>query len=127
MAGEVEERARLGDGQPLRAGCHLGDLVPFLDVALLEDAKVEAGAAVRDEQGRDARIVHADADAVAGDPRLCDLEERGADSVAVADTDLVVAQPVDREVLAELAVHEVVPYELALPVEVRLELVDEDG
>ena len=56
-----------------------------------------------------------------------DLEDRGADPVAVADADLVVAQPLDGEVLAELAVDEVVAAELALPVAVGVELVDEHG
>src|SRR5262249_31096083 len=65
-------------------------------------------------------------DAVAGHPRLGDLEDGRADAVAVSDADLVVARPLDGEVLAELPVHEVVPPELALPVAVRVELVDED-
>ena len=127
MAGEVEERVGLGDRQLLRAGCDLEDLVSRLDVAFLEHAEVEAGAVVRDEQSGDARVVHADPDAVAGDARLCDLEERAADAVAVADADLVVVQPVDREVLTELSMAEVVSPELALPVAIRVELVDEDG
>ena len=66
-------------------------------------------------------------DAVAGDARLGDLEDGGADPVAVADADLVVAQPVDGEVLAELPVDEVVSTELAFPVAVGVELVDEHG
>jgi len=93
----------------------------------LEHTKVEARAAVGDEHGRNARVVHADADAVAGDARLRDLEDGGADLVAVADADLVVAQPLDREVLAELAVDEVIATELSLPVAVGVELVDEHG
>ena len=64
-------------------------------------------------------------DAVAGDARLGDLEQRAADPVAVADADLVVGQPLDREVLAELPVDEVVAAQLALPVAVGVELVDE--
>ena len=81
---------------------------------------------VRDQQGRDAGIVHPEPDAVAGDAWLGDLEDRRADPVAVADADCVVAQPVDREVLAELAEDEVVSSELVLPVPVRADLVDED-
>src|SRR5436190_183685 len=78
-----------------------------------------------DEQGGDARVVHSDADAVAGDARLGDLEDGGADPVAVADADLVVAQPLDGEVLAELPVDEVASVEFALPVAIRVDLVDE--
>ena len=123
---EVEEPVDLGDGHLLRAGGELDDLVSRLHLALLEHAEVEAGPAVRDEQRRDARVVHPDPDAVAGDARLGDLEDRGADPVAVADADLVVAQSLDREVLAELAVDEVASSELALPVPVGVDLVDED-
>ena len=80
---------------------------------------------MRDEQRGDARVVHADPDAVAGDAGLGDLEDGGADPVAVADADLVVAEPLDGEVLAELPVDEVVSSELALPVPVGVDLVDE--
>ena len=52
-------------------------------------------------------------------------KRRGADPVAVADADLVVAQPLDREVLSELPVHEVASSELALPVAIGIDLVDE--
>ena len=108
VAGEVEQRVDLGDGHPLRARGELRDLVARLHLALLEHAEVEAGPAVGDEQGRDARVVHAEPDAVARDPRLGDLEDGAADPVAVADADLVVVQPLDGEVLAELPVDEVV-------------------
>ena len=100
---------------------------PACDLALFEHAEVEAGAAVGDQQRRNARIVHANPHAVTGHAGLGDLEEGRADLVAVADADLVVAQPFDREVLAELAVDEVVAGELVLPVAVGVDLVDEDG
>ena len=112
------------------SGWDLAVLVWYPDrktyLAFLEHPQVEAGPVVGDQQRRDPRVVHADADPVAGDPRLGDLEQRGADPVAVADADLVVGEPLDREVLAELPVHEVVAPELALPVAVRRDLVDED-
>src|SRR3954452_15813975 len=82
---------------------------------------------VGDEQGGDAGIVHAEADAVASHAGLRDFEDGGADPVAVADADLVVAQPFDREVLADLSVDEVASPELVFPVPVGAELVDEDG
>ena len=96
MPGEVEERVDLGDRHLLRAGGELEDLVSGLHVALFEHAEVEAGAVVGDEQGGNARVVHADPDAVAGDAGLRDFEDGGADPVAVADADLVVARPLDR-------------------------------
>ena len=70
---------------------------------------------MRDEQGCHPRLVHADAHAVAGDARLRHLEQGAADPVAIADAHLLVGQAVDGEVLAELAIGEVVSTELALP------------
>jgi hypothetical protein len=115
---EVKQRVDLGDGHLLRARGEFQDFVSRLHVALLEHPEVEAGTVVRDEQCRNARIVHADPDAVARDPGLGDLEDRGPDLVVVPDADLVVAPSVDGEVLAELAVAEVVASELAFPVAV---------
>ena len=48
-----------------------------------------------------------------------------ADPVAIADADLVIGEPLDGEVLAELSVDEVVSSELAFPVPIRVDLVDE--
>ena len=127
VPGQVEQRVDLGDRHLLVSGGDLGDLVARLHVALFDHAEVEARAVVGDQQRRDRRIVHAQPDAVTGDARLADLEERAADPVAVADADLVVGQPLDREVLAELPVDEVVPAQLALPVAIGVALVDEHG
>ncbi len=76
-----------------------------------------------DEQRGHARFVEADAHPVTGHTRLGDLEQRGADLEPVADAHLVVAEPVDREVLAELAILEIVAVEMLTPVPVRVELV----
>ena len=103
----------------------LDDIVARTDLARFEHSEVEARSTVHDEERRHARLVHPDADPIAGDPRLGDLEHRRADAIPVADTHVVVAQPVDREVLAELAEREVVTLQLALPVTVGLELVHE--
>jgi hypothetical protein len=78
------------------------------------------------EQGWHARFVHADAHAVAGDSWLRDLEESGADAVAVADTDVGVGEAIDCEVFAELSKGEVVSAQFSFPVVVRIKLIDED-
>ena len=127
VSGKVEQRVGLGDGQLLRARRELDDLVSRLHLTFLEDSEVEAGATVRDEERGNARVVHADPDAVARDPRLGDFEGCRPDLVVVTDADLVVAEAVDREVLAELAVDQVVAPELSLPVSIGIDLVDEDG
>ena len=50
-----------------------------------------------------------------------------ADLVAIADAHLVIGESLHGEVLAELAVDEVVSSELALPVAIGVDLVDEHG
>ena len=70
--------------------------------------RVEARATVAGQQRGHPRLTHADADPVARHSRLSDLEQGGADAILVADAYLVVAKPVDGEVLTELAEDEVV-------------------
>src|SRR6185312_1571313 len=123
--GQVEQRVHVGDAERVRADPGPHDLVAGPYLPFDDHAQVEAGTVVGDEQRRHARLAEPHADAEAGDPRLGDLELGVADAVAVADADLVVAEPLDGEVLAELAELEVVPVEVLLPVPVRLDLVDE--
>src|SRR5262249_10599707 len=73
------------------------------------------------------RLIHSNADAVAGHARLCDLEQRAAYLITVANAHLIVGQSFDREVLAELSVDEVGSPQLLLPITIRFDLVDEDG
>jgi hypothetical protein len=79
------------------------------------------------EQGRHPRFIHANADAVAGDARLCDFESRAADLITVADTHGIVSHSFDREVLAELSVNKIGPLQLLLPIAIRFNLINEDG
>src|SRR5262249_48655145 len=72
------------------------------------------------------RLVHADADSVAGHPGLRDLEQRRSDPIPVANAHLIVSEPVDREVLTELTEHEVVTVQLLAPMAIRVELVHGD-
>jgi hypothetical protein len=127
MAGQVEQRVDLGHGHGLRAGVHLRDLIAGLHGALAQHPQVEPGPVAGDQQRGNLRVVHPDADPVAGDPRLGHLEQRFADLVAVTDAHLVIAQAGHREVLPELPVLEVVPAQLVLPVLVGLDLVHEHG
>ena len=76
-------------------------------------------------KGGHLRLVHPDTDAVAGHARLRHLEERSPDAVPVADAHLVVGQPLDGEVLAELPEREARAVERFLPEAVRGELVDQ--
>ncbi len=125
--GQVQKPVDVGDGDLLLTRFDPGDLVARLHQPLLEHAQVEPGPVAGHEQRWHRRLLHADAHPEARDAWLGDLEERLADPVAVAYADLVVGEPLDGEVLAELAVAEVVSAELALPVAVGLDLVDEHG
>ncbi len=81
---------------------------------------------MRHEECRHLRLVHPDADPVAGDTRLRHFEQRASDPVMVADAHFCVRQAVNREILAELAVGEVIAAKLSLPIAVRIDLIDKD-
>jgi len=108
MPGQVEQGVDLGYRHALRPGSHPHDLVASLHRALAQDPEVEPRPVMGDQQRGDLRVVHPDADPVAGDAGLGDLEHRAADAVLVADAHLIVGQAGDREVLPELAVAEVI-------------------
>src|SRR6058998_1163195 len=93
----------------------------------MQDAEVEPRPSAGCQQCRHAGLVHPNADAIAGDARLSDLEDCGADLITVADAHGIVGQSFNREVLAELSGDEVGPLQLLLPIAIRLDLVDEDG
>jgi hypothetical protein len=88
----------------LRSRGELDDLVSCLYLALFKHAEVEARTVLGHEQYRDPRIPHADSDPIARDAGLRHLEGRTPDSVTIANADLIVGQPFDGEVLAELPV-----------------------
>jgi len=51
MTGRVQERINLRDGHTLATGSNLHDLVAGFDLSLLDDAKIEAGSAMRHSTG----------------------------------------------------------------------------
>src|SRR3954467_13212140 len=125
--GRVEKRVSLGDGHSLCRLSDLDDLVTGGDVAFAKNPEVESRPSARRQQSWHPRLVHPNADAIAGHARLRDLKKRAADLIAIADAHRIVRQSVDGEVFAELSVDEVVSFQLLLPVAIRLELIDEDG
>src|SRR6185369_11834681 len=78
---------------------------------------------MRHQQGGHGRLVHADAYAVARNARLCDLEERAADLVTIADAHFVIGQALYREILAELSERKIAAAELSLPVAIGVHLI----
>jgi hypothetical protein len=126
MIGRVEQRVDIGDGHPLGGLSHLHDVVATTHLARLQDAEVEARPSAGREQCRHARLVHPNAEAIAGDARLRYLEQGAADPISIADAHFIIGQSFNGEVLAELPVDEVGPFQLLLPIAVRFDLVDID-
>jgi hypothetical protein len=59
--------------------------------------------------------------------RGCVTEQSAADPVAIANAHLLVGQAVDGKVFSELSIGEIVSTELALPIVIGVDLIDEDG
>src|SRR5512132_306016 len=125
MAWQIEQRIDLGDAHALARFGDLDDGIAGRNLALLQHPEVEAGLAARGQEPRHAWLVHANADAIAGDARLGHFEQGAADLVAVADAHLVVGEAFDGEVFAELAVTKVGAAQLLFPVTIGFDLVDE--
>src|ERR1700743_859927 len=126
MTGHVEQRTDLGHVHAFGSRRDLRDLVAGLDFAFLQHPEVEAGPAVLDPQCGHFRLVHPDTQPVAGDTRLRNLEQGSADPVTVSDAHLFVRQTVDREILAELPVDEIISPQLVLPIAIGIHLVDKN-
>src|SRR5258708_3336687 len=71
--------------------------------AFLKDAEVESGTSTRSQQRRHSRLIQTNAHAIAGDARLCDLEERASDPVPIADAHRIIRQSFDGEIFAEFS------------------------
>ncbi len=126
-AGQIEERVDLLDGHLLLRLSDFYDFVASAHLAFLEDAEVEPRPSAGGQQCCHSGLVHPNAHAITGDPRLSDLEQCAADPITVADAHCIVGQSFDREVFAELSVDEVSPLQLLLPMAIGFNLVDEDG
>src|SRR4029077_6841613 len=92
-----------------------------------DDPEVEARTMLRDKEIRHLGHAESHADTKAGDAGLSDFEFGLADPVAVADADVAIGQPVDGEVLPEVARPQVVAAQVVAPVVVRLGLIDHHG
>ena len=79
------------------------------------------------EQGWHARFIHANADAVTSHAWLRYFKFSATDAVSIADAHFVIRKSLDGEVFPELAESKIVAAQKALPVVVRIHLVDEYG
>src|SRR5712691_2261373 len=126
VVGGVQQRIDLRNGHALLPSSDQEDRVTGADLTFLEDAEVEARPSAGGQESSHLRLVRANPDAVAGDPGLGHLEQSSPDPEAVADADLVIRQPLDGEVLAELPVGEIAPAQLLRPVAIRFDLINEN-
>jgi hypothetical protein len=127
MIGRIEKRVDLCDGHSLLRLSDFDDLVASAHLAFLQDAEVEARPSARCQQCWHPGLIHPNADAIAGNARLSDLEQRAAYLITIADAHSIVEQSFDREVLAELSGDKVAPLQLPLPIGIRFDLINEDG
>src|SRR5579863_47268 len=127
MIGQIEKRVDLCDSHALSRFPHLHDFVAGSHFAFTENTEVEARSAAGCQQRWHPGFVHPNADAITCDAGLGDLEKCAADLITVADTYDIVGQTFDREVLTELSVDEIRPFQLLLPIAIRFNLINEDG
>src|SRR6266850_910352 len=127
MSWQIQESIHFRDRDPFWTISNFYDVVARTDFSFLQHAKVEPWSSVRYQQGRHARLVHANADAVAGYARLCHFKYRITNAVSITDADLAVRKSFHGEVLAELAKSKIIAAQKALPIAVGIHLVGKYG
>src|SRR5262252_7603924 len=120
---QIQESIHVGDGDPLRTIGDFYDVIPRPNLSFLQHAKVKPRPVVFNQQRRHTRLVHADANPVAGYSRLGNFKDPIANAVSIADANLVISEPFYGEVLSELAEAEIIATEKALPVMIGVHLV----
>ncbi len=124
-AGQVEERIDVCDGQVFGAIGDLHNFVAGSDLTLLQNTEIKSGPVMCDKKGRHTRLVHANANPVAGYAWLRDLKHRATDAIAVSDADFIVEKIFDSEIFSELPEGEICAAKLLLPVVIGIHLIDE--
>src|ERR1700722_18821055 len=130
MIREVEERIDLSHRHSLLGFPHLHDFVARAYSASIKNAEVESGTATGSQQRRHPGLVHPNANAIAGNSRLLDFKEGAPNPIPVADAHPIIGKAFDDEIFTELAeglrIAQGGPFELLLPVMIRLDLVHKD-
>jgi hypothetical protein len=72
-------------------------------------------------------VIQAQTNLIGGHAWLADLKDGGANPKWVTDVDLIIRKPIDRKVLAEIAVDELRSAKIALPIAIGGEPVDHHG
>jgi hypothetical protein len=127
MSWQIQEGVNLGHTDSLWTVSTFYNVIACTNFSLLQHAKVKSWSSMCYEKRRHTRFIHPDADAVARYARLCHFKFSTTDAVAIANADLVIRKSLDGEVFSELAESKIVAAQKALPVMVRIHLVDEYG
>src|SRR5579864_1174974 len=127
MSWQIQQGVNIGHTDSLWTVSNFYDVIACTNFSLLQHAKIKSWSVMRYEQRWHSRFIHADADAVAGHARLRYFKYRITNAVSIADADLVIKESLDGEVFSELAESKIVAAQEALPVMVRIHLVDEYG
>jgi hypothetical protein len=124
VAGQVKQSVDFLNSDTLGPVGNLHNLVSRADLSFLNHTAIEARSFMRDQERWHRGVVHSYTDAITGDAWLRHFKQCAADPVAISDADLVIGKTIDCQVLAELAILEVVTLEMCLPVAIGVELID---
>jgi len=127
MSWQIEEGINIGHADSLWTVSNFYNVVARPNFSFLQHAKVESWSVMCHEQGCHPWFIHADTDAVARHAWLRYFKYRTTDAVSIADADLVIKKSLNREVLSELPVDEVITSEKMFPVVIGVHLINKNG
>ncbi len=127
MSWQVQEGVDVGNTDTLWTVSNFYNVIACTNFSLLQHAKVESWSVMCYEQRWHTRFVHADTYAVARHSWLRYFKFSTTNAVSIADADLVIKKSLNGKVFSELAESKIVAAQKALPVMVRIHLVNEYG
>jgi hypothetical protein len=127
MSWQIQEGINFGHGDSLWTVGKFCNVIAGTNFAFLQHADVEPWSVMCHKKGCHTRFIHADAHAEARNAWLRYFKFSTTDAVSIADAHLVIRKSFDSEVFSELAESKIVAAQKALPVMVRIHLVDEYG
>src|SRR5205814_9257472 len=116
MSWQIQKCINLGYGDPLRTVSNFYDIIARANFSLLQDAKVKSWSVMCYDQGRHARFIHSNPDAVARYAWLVHFKFSVTDVVSMVFTGLVMSKFFVGVVSSALAKVEGVPLVYALRV-----------
>ena len=127
MSRQIQQGVNLSHADSLWTVSDFYNGIAGPNLSLLQHAKVKPWSSMCYKKRRHTGFIHADPHAIARHARLRHFKYRITNTVAIANADLVIRKSLDGEVFSELAETKIVAAQKALPVMVRIHLVDEYG